>query len=51
VWAAAVADADADVKGLPYRAVVQYRVNLQTAQTLGITFPNEIILQVTEAIQ
>jgi putative tryptophan/tyrosine transport system substrate-binding protein len=26
-------------------------VNLKTAQTLGITFPNEIMLQVTEVIQ
>jgi putative tryptophan/tyrosine transport system substrate-binding protein len=26
-------------------------VNLKTAQTLGITFPNEILLQVTEVIQ
>ena len=26
-------------------------VNFKTAQTLGITFPNEIMLQVTEAIQ
>ena len=26
-------------------------VNLKTAQALGITFPNEIMLQVTEVIQ
>ena len=26
-------------------------VNLKTAQALGITFPNEIMLQVTEIIQ
>jgi ABC-type uncharacterized transport system substrate-binding protein len=26
-------------------------VNLKTARELGITFPNEIMLQVTEAIQ
>jgi hypothetical protein len=26
-------------------------VNLKTAQALGITFPNEILLQVTEVIQ
>jgi putative ABC transport system substrate-binding protein len=26
-------------------------VNMKTAQTLGITFPNEIMLQVTEVIQ
>jgi putative ABC transport system substrate-binding protein len=26
-------------------------INLKTAQTLGITFPNEIMLQVTEVIQ
>jgi hypothetical protein len=26
-------------------------VNMQTAQALGITFPNEIMLQVTESIQ
>jgi hypothetical protein len=26
-------------------------VNLRTTQALGITFPNEIMLQVTEVIQ
>jgi putative ABC transport system substrate-binding protein len=26
-------------------------VNMKTAQALGITFPNEILLQVTEVIQ
>ena len=26
-------------------------VNMTTAQALGITFPNEIMLQVTEVIQ
>jgi putative tryptophan/tyrosine transport system substrate-binding protein len=26
-------------------------VNLKTAQALGITFPNEIMLQVTEVVQ
>ena len=26
-------------------------VNMKTAQALGITFPNEIMLQVTEVIQ
>jgi len=26
-------------------------VNLKTAQALGITFPNEIMLQLTELIQ
>ncbi len=26
-------------------------VNLRTAQTLDITFPNEIMLQVTEVLQ
>ena len=26
-------------------------VNMKTAQALGITFPNEIMLQVTELIQ
>jgi len=26
-------------------------VNLKTAHTLGITFPNEILLQVTEVIE
>jgi putative ABC transport system substrate-binding protein len=26
-------------------------VNLKTARDLGVTFPNEIMLQVTEAIQ
>jgi ABC-type uncharacterized transport system substrate-binding protein len=26
-------------------------VNLNTAQALGITFPNEIMLQVTEVVQ
>ena len=26
-------------------------VNLKTAQALGLTFPNEIMLQVTEVIQ
>jgi hypothetical protein len=26
-------------------------VNLKTARELGITFPNEILLQVTEVIQ
>jgi putative ABC transport system substrate-binding protein len=28
-----------------------FLVNLKTAQTLGVTFPNEILLQVTEVIQ
>jgi len=26
-------------------------VNMKTAQALGITFPNEIMLQVTEVLQ
>ena len=26
-------------------------VNLKTAEALGITFPNEIMLQVTEVVQ
>jgi ABC-type uncharacterized transport system substrate-binding protein len=29
----------------------EFVVNLKTAQALGITFPNEIMLQVTEVIQ
>jgi putative ABC transport system substrate-binding protein len=29
----------------------EFVVNLRTAQTLGITFPNEIMLQVTEVIE
>jgi putative tryptophan/tyrosine transport system substrate-binding protein len=29
----------------------EFVVNLKTARELGITFPNEIMLQVTEAIQ
>jgi hypothetical protein len=28
-----------------------FAVNLKTAQALGITFPNEIMLQVTEVVQ
>jgi len=26
-------------------------VNLKTAQAIGLTFPNEILLQVTEVVQ
>ena len=29
----------------------EFVVNMKTAQALGITFPNEILLQVTEVIQ
>ena len=29
----------------------EFVVNMKTARTLGITFPNEIMLQVTEVIQ
>jgi hypothetical protein len=29
----------------------EFVVNLKTAQGLGITFPNEILLQVTEVVQ
>ena len=29
----------------------EFVVNLKTAQALGITFPNEIMLQITEVIQ
>jgi putative ABC transport system substrate-binding protein len=29
----------------------EFVVNMKTAQALGITFPNEIMLQVTEVIQ
>jgi len=29
----------------------EFAVNLKTAQALGLTFPNEIMLQVTEVIQ
>jgi ABC-type uncharacterized transport system substrate-binding protein len=32
---------------MPTRLVV----NMKTAQALGITFPNEIMLQVTEVVQ
>src|SRR3954452_5924677 len=31
--------------------VFDFVVNLKTAQALGITFPNEIMLQVTEVLQ
>ena len=31
--------------------VLDFVVNLKTAQALGITFPHEIMLQVTEVIQ
>lgn len=31
--------------------VYDFVVNLKTARALGITFPNEILLQVTEVIQ
>ena len=29
----------------------EFLVNMKTAQALGITFPNEIMLQVTEVVQ
>jgi putative tryptophan/tyrosine transport system substrate-binding protein len=29
----------------------EFVVNMKTAHELGITFPNEIMLQVTEAVQ
>ena len=29
----------------------EFVVNMKTAQALGITFPNEIMLQVTEVLQ
>ena len=31
--------------------IFEFVVNLKTARELGLTFPNEILLQVTEAVQ
>jgi len=38
---------------LPMQQPIQFDIalNLKTTQTLGVTFPNEVMLQATEVIQ
>ena len=58
IWRRAAVQVDKILKGanpadLPVEQPMRYDfvVNMKTAQALGITFPDEIMLQVTEVIQ
>ena len=57
-WRRAAAQVDKILKGVnPAEIPIEqpmrfdFAVNMKTAQALGITFPHEILLQVTEVIQ
>jgi putative tryptophan/tyrosine transport system substrate-binding protein len=58
LWRRAAAHVDKILRGadpaqIPIEQPMRFDfvVNMKTAQALGITFPNEIMLQVTEVIQ